>query len=362
MTQIKKQKNDNDTTITTLRDNIKAMKDSYEAEMQRLGVMNDQVSKENSELVEKGKEATESLKVALQQLTEEKKSMHGQRKSSSGKDIRDVEASLERAKKEREAFRQRCEKSEILQRSLQEEISSLKLELQVKEKQLSRRSYTDLIDGWDALEKPAVALAGGEIAQSRIAQIKRHVNVLEERIKEKHVTILSLKKENARANDIAMEKSLELSKTRRLLERKIEKLTKENCELKKKLTGSHGLMDAGKGDAGQRREVKNGGEISSRRQRRRSNPERYAIETTLNNKTKSLPDCDVEVESKLCQNQIDKSARKDSEKSTLNVPPDIAPKRRIGGRFIRASSNRHSADLGRLMSRPEHITTMERKR
>ncbi|CAB4029175.1 Hypothetical predicted protein [Paramuricea clavata] len=374
--QITKQKNENEATINSLRQDMKAMKDSHEAEMKRLSNVNDQVSQDNSELVEKGKEATESLKIALHQLTEEKKAMQGQKKTSSGKDIREIEAPLERAKKEREAFRQRCEKSEILQRTLQEEISSLKKEVEVKEKQLSRRSYREVVDGGDVTssvgekstsEDGDEGLQGG---QSRISQLKKHGHILEERIKEKHETILSLRKENARANDIAMEKSLELSRTRRILERKIEKLTNENYELKKKflIPSSSCIRNKNTGNKQEsqkqlelKQRERNDEEVLERRQRRRSNPERWAIDATLKRLNNENPSSDTYNDtstgtiSKLKGNQVEKPDNQDSGRSTLNVPLDVTPRRRIGGKFIRASSKRHSADLGKLMSRPEPV-------
>ncbi len=340
--------------------------------MQRLSNINEQVSQDNSELVEKGKEATESLKIALHQLTEEKKAMQGQKKTSSGKDIREIEASLERAKKEREAFRQRCEKSEILQRTLQEEISSLKNELEVKEKELSKRSHragviggekTSLEDGDEGLQR----------AHSRVSQLRKYVHVLEDRVKEKDVTILSLRKENARANDVAMEKSLELSKTRRILERKIEKLGNENSELKTKFLipsrrneGTDSKQDSQKAELKQR--GRNHEDVVERRQRRRSNPERLAIETTLkrfNNENPSPDNHDDSFNgtiSKLSENQVEKADAEDLGKSTLNVPLDVPPRRRIGGKFIRASSKRHSADLGKLMSRTEPVINKKSER
>lgn len=382
MLQITKQKNENEATINSLRQDMKAMKDSHEAEMKRLSNINDQVSQDNSELVEKGKEATESLKIALHQLTEEKKAMQGQKKTSSGKDIREIEASLERAKKEREAFRQRCEKSEILQRTLQEEISSLKKEVEVKEKQLSRRSYREVVDGGDvtsSVGEKSTSEDGDEGLQgghSRISQLKKHGHVLEDRIKEKHETILSLRKENARANDIAMEKSLELSRTRRILERKIERLTNENYELKKKFLipssssirnkNTENKQESQKQELQQRE--RNDGEVLERRQRRRSNPERWAIDTTLKRLNNENPSSDTYNDistgtiSKLRGNQVEKPDDQDSGRSTLTVPLDVTPRRRIGGKFIRESSKRHSADLGKLMSRPEPVINKKSER
>lgn len=383
-----KHKNENEATINSLRQEMKSMRDSYEAEIQKLSNMNDQVSCENSELVEKGKEATESLKIALHQLTEEKKAIQMQRKSSSGKDIRELLASLERAKKEREAFRQRCEKSEMLQRNLQEEISSLTNEL-VKEKELSSRpSYHKEIvdsgdrsvgrekstsnDGGDSLE-----YEGLQQAHSRITQLKKYVHVLEDRIKEKDETVLSLRKENAKVNDVAMEKSLELSRSRRILERKIEKLTNENSELKIKFLmpssynrdrGNEGSESKQQQDNHLKQRERSRGKLFEGRLRRRSNPERSAVETTLKrlNNDKSLSNSKNESfiapVSNSSGNQLDKLEDQDFGKSTLSVPLDLTPRRRIGGKFIRASSNRHSADLGKLMSRPESIITKKSDR
>lgn len=358
--QITKQKNENEATINSLRQDMKAMKDSYEAEIQKLSSMNDQVSKENSELVEKGKEATESLKIALHQWTEEKKVMHGQKRSSSGKDIREVEASLERAKKEREAFRQRCEKSEMHQRTLQEYISSLKNELEIKEKELSRKSNKN--DGGDVSSSVGENSISDDVGDGlhpavlRLSQLQKYVHILEDRVKEKDKNIVSVRKESARANDVAMEKSLELSRTRRILERKIERLANENSELKRKYLGQSSSMNENSESKQERQKQTHSVE---RRRRRRSNPERWAIEAAFKrspNENSSPDKSDTSTGiSKLNGNQNKKPDHQDSGGSTLNIPPDVTPKRRIGGKFIRASSKRHSADLGKLMSRPEPV-------
>jgi uncharacterized protein len=360
--QITKQKNEQEATINSLRQDMKAMKDSYEAEIQRLSNLNDQVSQENSELVEKGKEATEGLKIALHQLTEEKKTMHGQKKSSSGKDIREIEASLERAKKEREAFRQRCEKSEILQKTLQEEISSLKNEL--KEKEHSSNSYRKVVNGGDVSPVGDRIGSRDEGTPSRVSQLRKYVHILEDRVREKNDNIQTLRKENARANDATMEKSLELSKTRRILERKIQKLSNENSELRKKFSIPTSYRKKNEGTdsptQGSKPIARSLEDIVQRRQRRRSNPELWAIEASL--KRLSHPpqdnckDTSNGTMSKISKNQVEMADGQDMEKSTLSVPLDVAPRRRIGGKFIRASSKRHSADLGKLMSRQEPIT------
>ena len=360
-----KQKNENEATISSLRNDMKVIKETYEAEIQKLNTMNEQVSQEKnvSELVEKGKEATESLKIAFHQLTEEKKAMLGQKKSNSGKDIREIETSLERVKKEREAFRQRCEKSEIVQRSLQEEITSLKKELEVKEVELARGSFREVVDGRNS--SPVDQDGGLQRANSRISQLKQYVHVLEDRLKEKDQNTLSLRKENAKANDVAMEKSLELSRTRRILERKIEKLTNENSELKRKfvIPNSNSIKSEteSKQDIPKRNFKQRQRDIEERRQRRRSNPERWEIESTLKRlrNEKSSPELHNGTSngtiSKLSEKQIEKPDDQALGTSTSNIPQDVAPRRRIGGKFIRATSKRHSADLGKLMSRPEPV-------
>lgn len=368
MLQITKQKNENEATINSLRQEMKAMKETYETEMQKLSSMNDQVSQENSELVEKGKEATESLKVALHQLTEEKKAMQAQKRSSSGKEIREVEASLERAKKEREAFRQRCEKSEIHQRTLQEKISSLKSELEMKEKELLRKSSKE--DGGDvpSVGENSITDDVGESvhpAISRLSQLQKYVHILEDRIKEKDKNIVSARKESARANDVAMEKSLELSRTRRVLERKIERLANENSELKRKFVGP--ISNTNENDENKQgrqqqimKERQRHGDAVERRRRRRSNPERWAVEAALKrsldeNLSPDKTNNTSTAMSKLSGNQVEKPDDQDSGRNTITFPPDVTPRRRVGGKFIRESSKRHSADLGKLMSRPEPV-------
>ena len=367
MLQITKQKNENEATINSLRQDMKAMKDSYEAEIQKLRGMNDQVSQENSELVEKGKEATESLKIALHQWTEEKKAMQGQKRSSSGKDIREVEASLERAKKEREAFRQRCEKSEIHQRTLQDKISSLKNELERKEKELSRKSNKDDGDVLSVGENSISDDVGENLhsAVLKLSQLQKYVHVLEDRIKEKDKNIVSVRKESARANDIAMEKSLELSRTRRILERKIERLANENSELKRKYLGQSSNMNENSESKQECQKQRHYDDSMERSRRRRSNPERWAVEAALKQNENSSPDKSNDAStgiSKLNGNQIEKPDHKDSGGSTINVLPDVTPKRRIGGKFIRASSKRHSADLGKLMSRSQPVINKRSER
>ena len=356
--QVTKQKNVNEATINSLRQDMKAMKNSYEAEIQRLSNLNDQVLQDNGELVDKGKEATERLKIALHELTEEKKAIQGQKKTSSGKDIREIEASLERAKKEREAFRQRCEKSELLQKTLQEEISFLK-----KEKELSS-SYRKVVNGGDMSSVRERSNSGEEGAHLRISQLKKYVHILEDRVREKNENILSLRKENARANDVNMEKSLELSRTRRILERKFEKLANENSELKKRFLNPNSFRkkkedtDSKQDNAKQNpNQTKRNHDVVERKQRRQSNPELYAIEASLKRLSNSSPDNFNDTSNgtiaKSSENQVEKADGQVLGKNILNVPLDVAPRRRIGGKFIRASSQRHSADLGRLMSRPE---------
>ena len=379
------------------------MKETYDTEIQKLSNINEQVSKDNSELVEKGKEATESLKVALQQLTEEKKALQDQKRSVSGKSISELESSLERAKKERETFRQRCEKSEMLQRNLHQEITSLRSQLKEKAEEIKSFSQNnEVVTGKVKSIERSSSIGEDDLstekvlksAQSRIAQLKNYVHVLEDRVKEREESILSLRNENARANDVAMEKSLELSRTRRILERKIEKLVKENSELKRKFlmpssttkTSNVGSEENKKVDVAaiQTKEKEQqlpqtipnfdaeGTKQTKRgrvqdKHRRKSNPERSSIQTTLKgfkNVVQQHPVADnrssrEEETHTIANNEVsdDKSfikGEQDSVFTSVEVRElDVTPRKRTGGKFVRASSKRHSADLGKLMSRQE---------
>lgn len=334
LTQLKKQKTDNEATIVSLQKKIKVITESHKAEILKLSKINEQVTQENSELAEKGKEATEGLKIALHQLSEEKKTIQGQKKS--GKNIREMELAIDRVKKEREAFRQRCEKNELVHGKLQVELSTLKNELELKNRKLARISSREFVDSEDGLAEKSRE-------SSRIAQLKKYVHVLEESNKEKSETILTLRKENARANDITMEKSLELSKTRRILERKIEKLTNENSDLKRNIVirsnysrKSQNTPEAKEGLLTQKQD-----KPFDEENRRLSNPEHWAIEEAERQHRE--------------KNQIPSSELKTTAGEALETgkPKEVPPRKRNTGKFIREGFIRHSADLGKLMSRSE---------
>ena len=404
---------ENESTVNSLRCELETVKEKHGSEVEKLSNMNEKISNDNSQLVEKGKEATESLKVALQQLTEEKKAMQEQNNSGPGKSTLDLETSLERAKKEREIFRQRCEKSEILQRNLQQEITLLEKELKEKEEHIksllqkneaSSNGKQEVVEGSNSVEDNLSTEKEMKSAQSRVLQLKNYVHVLEDRVKEKEDNILSLRNENALANDLVMEKSLELSRTRRILERKIDKLAKENSEWKRKFLIPNSSTRSSeqneqfdvvnvqaRNTLEQRRQPYEGdiekqtrGLTMENKDRRKSNPERSAIQATLrrhgnigshgtvqhplsnNNltKTEEITNSNLSVDRSLTKGEqiseltsVDRSLTKGEQSSELTsvdvLAVDVAPRRRMGGKFIRASSNRHSADLGRLMSRPE---------
>lgn len=403
LVQVTKLKKEYEATINSLRHELQTMKEKHDDQVEKLSSMNEQISKDNSDLVEKGKEATESLKIALQQLTEEKKVMQDQTQSGSGKSTLDLETSLERAKKEREIFRQRCEKSEMLQRNLQEEITSMQKELKEKEeeiKSVSQKNEPSSNGKENVIEK---SNSGAEYdlstekemksAQSRILQLENDVRVLEDQVKERDDNMVSLQKEKAHSDDQVMEKSLELSRTKRILERKIERLAKENQSEQKRtffvpmnsfvkgreenkqsdpanFQSRSKQQQASEGDVEKTKLTKLGFKMENK-DRRKSNPERSAIQATLRRHDKVFSDGTVQRQlHPLSNNSSTKT--EDTTNSNLSVggyfmkgehsseltsvearTVDVAPRRRIGGKFIRASSNRHSADLGKLMSRQE---------
>ena len=67
------------------------------------------------------------------------------------------------------------------------------------------------------------------------SELEMALKSAEERARKAEGTVHDLRSSSAKSSDLAMEKALELSKTKRTLEKKIEKLMKENVEIKKKI-------------------------------------------------------------------------------------------------------------------------------
>ena len=175
---------------------------------------------------------------------------------------RDHEVTLEKQKKDLAASKQdvslKSDEVKLLRKNLEEqrrELSSA-CESEQKDKQRLQKEIHDMSERLKSSEKELNAALqlqtnkGSELQNLRITveEMRKELILTKQNLREAEEAKLmaqeksqmaekameDLEKSNAVFNDMAMEKSLELSRTKRTLEKKVEKLTKENMEMRKK--------------------------------------------------------------------------------------------------------------------------------
>ena len=149
-------------------------------------------------------------------------------------EIKEVKKKLEEERKELVIT---VEESMREQQKLQDEIQVMTKRLKVTEEekklalqsQSSKRSEVyNLRAVVDEMRREL------KVTQQKLRESEEHKLVAEEKMHMAEKVAEDLEKSNAVVNDLAMEKSLELSRTRQTLEKRVEKLLKENTELRKK--------------------------------------------------------------------------------------------------------------------------------
>lgn len=176
---------------------------------------------------------------------------------------RDHEVTVEKLKKDLAASKQdvslKSDELNLLRKNLEEqrrELSSA-CENEQKEKQRLQKEKQVMSERLKSSEKELNAVLqlqtnkGSELQNLRITveEMRKELILTKQKLKEAEEAkmmaqektrmaekaVEDLEKSNAVFNDMAMEKSLELSRMKRTLEKKVEKLTKENMEMRKKL-------------------------------------------------------------------------------------------------------------------------------
>ena len=232
LTKIKSEKEQLEGSYSNLRT-------SYEELAQKLEI----ASKNNSEMDEMLKR-TLTDKDSVEQL------------------CRDHEVTLEKIKKDLTASKQdvslKSNEVKLLRKNLEEqkrELSSA-CESEQEDKQRLQKEINDMSERLKSSEKElnaAVQLQtnkGSELQNLRITveemrkeliltkqnlrEAEEAKRIAQEKTQMAEKAVEDLEKSNAVFNDMAMEKSLELSRMKRTLEKKVEKLTKENMEMRKK--------------------------------------------------------------------------------------------------------------------------------
>ena len=126
-------------------------------------------------------------------------------------------------RKEREELRNEVREISEMLKSKDEEMGSVRKTLEGKDSELQNLRITV-----DEMRKE-LKLTKNNLRESEKAKL-----AFEENARKAEQTVDELQKSSASLNDLVMERSLELSRTRRTLEKKVEKLTKENAEMRKK--------------------------------------------------------------------------------------------------------------------------------
>lgn len=126
-------------------------------------------------------------------------------------------------RKEREKLRNELiEMSEKL-KSKEEEMEFVRQTLEGRDSELQNMRITV-----DEMRKEL------KLTKNNLRESEKTKLAFEQNAQKAEQTIRELQKKSAVLNDLAMEKSLELSRAKRTLEKKVEKLSKENAEMRKK--------------------------------------------------------------------------------------------------------------------------------
>ena len=175
---------------------------------------------------------------------------------------RDLEVTLEKLKKDLAASKQdvslKSDEVRLLRKNLEEQRTELSTacESEQKDKQRLQKEIQDMSERLKSSEKELNAVLqlqtnkGSELQNLRITveEMRKELILTKQNLREAEEAKMTaqeksqmaekamedLEKSNAVINDMAMEKSLELSRLKRTLEKKVEKLTKENVEMRKK--------------------------------------------------------------------------------------------------------------------------------
>lgn len=253
---------------------LKEDKSKLESKVQELeSVVSElmKVKSENEEL----KEQYSSLRVFHDDLAQK---LEVTKKSNSEKD-----ENLKKTQSEKDAMKQRCVEVEETTEKLQKELKSLhhdvtvktdelktlkinhdkqkkefstKNEVESKERENLQHEIREMSEKLKSKDEEmdsvvkALSAKGPELQNLRITvdEMRKELKLTKSSLRESEQTKLifeksaqkaektveELQKSSAVLNDLAMEKSLELSRTKRTLEKKVEKLTKENAEMRKK--------------------------------------------------------------------------------------------------------------------------------
>ncbi|XP_074611201.1 uncharacterized protein LOC141865791 [Acropora palmata] len=129
----------------------------------------------------------------------------------------------EGSRKEREKLRNEVREISEMLKSKDEEMGSVRKTLEGRDSELQNMRITV-----DEMRKE-LTLTKNNLRESEKAKLD-----FEQNARKAEQTVDELQKSSAGLNDLVMERSLELSRTRRTLEKKVEKLTKENAEMRKK--------------------------------------------------------------------------------------------------------------------------------
>lgn len=183
-------------------------RDHMDKKYQDLHKSVDTIKEELSEAQHQMLTRTDEVKFLRQRHNEEKKVL-----STSSQSDRKQKEELQ---EEIRIISERLEASEAERQSLESVNESQKSELQ------------NLKRSVEELKKEL------EDTRRQLSEVKEAKLEAEERAELSQRSTSELQKAQAVSSDMAMEKSLELSRTKRTLEKKIEKLTRENVELKKK--------------------------------------------------------------------------------------------------------------------------------
>ena len=164
-------------------------------------------------------------------------------------ELRSVSEKLNATEAERHAIENAYKSKQSTVNDLKETIKNLEREVVDLREQLSESSEARLEEVGN-LERQKSESDRDKMEE--VAELKRKLSEsnkakleAEDRAAMSDKATNDLQKAQAVSSDMAMEKSLELSRVKRILEKKIERLTRENLELKKKLESSGRTSSAG---------------------------------------------------------------------------------------------------------------------
>lgn len=230
--------------------NIRSEKEELEGSYSNLRTLHDELS---LKLEIANKNNNEKDEILQQTLTG---------KDSVEKLCKDFEVTVEKLKEDLTASRQEVlsknDESKLLKRNFEELRRQLSTacESERNEKQRLQQEIQEMAEKLKFSEEEmnsalqSQTSKGSELQNLRITvdEIRKEFNLTKQNLRETEEARMAaeektqmaenakedLEKSNAVFNDMAMEKSLELSRTKRTLEKKVEKLTKENNEMRKK--------------------------------------------------------------------------------------------------------------------------------